>query len=226
MSPQAGFVLQEEIIPRLRSAIPKSVLCVGCEDPQELVSDAITMAARMLDRVERQGKLGKVSPSNISYYTIQHLKSGRRSTGSSNSDVLGSATQLNGRSTTTSFDEPVHEESELGEEFTVNDVLSLDDEDPGQKACRKIDWEELLGSLTERQQLLVECMLAGKNRVQAARSIGVSTWTITHDKMRLAEKIVEFMGADILVTIAKLPGWKDNLNAERELLACKYDRRN
>jgi len=120
----------------------------------------------------------------------------------------------------------LHEESELGEEFTVNDVLSLDDEDPGQKACRKIDWEELLGSLTERQQLLVECMLAGKNRVQAARSIGVSTWTITHDKMRLAEKIVEFMGADILVTIAKLPGWKDNLNAERELLACKYDRRN
>ena len=51
MSPQAGFVLQEEIVPRLRSAVPKSVLCVGSEDHQELVSDAITMAAKMLDRV-------------------------------------------------------------------------------------------------------------------------------------------------------------------------------
>jgi DNA-directed RNA polymerase specialized sigma subunit len=153
------------------------------------------------------------------------MKSGRRSCGSSNSDVLGTGTQLNGRSTTTSFDEPVHEESELGEEFTVNDMLSIDHEDPAEKAARRLDWDEFLSSLTEREQLLVECMLAGKNRVQAARSIGVSTWTITHDKMDLARKILEFMGADILVMIAKIPGWKNNLNAERELLACKFDRR-
>ena len=141
-------------------------------------------------------------------------------------DVFLTCFQLNGRSLTTSFDEPVHAETELGEVFTVNDVLSLDDEDPGQKACRKIDWEELLGSLTKRQQLLVECMLAGKNRVQAARSIDVSSWTINYDRTRLAEKIVEFMGADILVTIARIPGWKNNLNANRERLACKGDRRN
>ena len=223
MSPQAGFLLQEEIVPRLRSAIPRNVNQIGSEDAEELIQDSICLAAKLLDRTERQGKT--VTPGNIAYYTILHMKSGRRSTGASNADVLGSATQLNGRSTTTSFDEPVHEETELGEEFTVNDVLSLDDEDPGQKACRKIDWEELLDSLTEREQMLVECMLAGKNRVQAARSIGVSSWTINYDRTRLAEKIVEFMGADILVTIARIPGWENNLNAERELLACKYDRR-
>jgi hypothetical protein len=223
MSPQAGWILQEEIVPRLRSAIPRNVNQIGSEDAEELIQDATVMAAKMLDRTERQGKT--VTPGNIAYYTILHMKSGRRSIGSSNSDVLGTGTQLNGRSTTTSFDEPVHEETELGEEFTVNDVLSLDDEDPGQKACRKIDWEELLGSLTKRQQLLVECMLAGKNRVQAARSIGVSSWTINYDRTGLAQKILEFMGADILVMIAKIPGWKNNLNAERELLACKYDRR-
>jgi DNA-directed RNA polymerase specialized sigma24 family protein len=223
MSPQAGWILQEEIVPRLRSAIPRNVNQIGSEDAEELIQDSIVMAAKMLDRTERQGKT--VTPGNIAYYTILHMKSGRRSTGSSNSDVLGTATQLNGRSTTTSFDEPVHEESELGEEFTVNDVLSLDDEDPGQKACRKIDWEELLGSLTKRQQLLVESMLAGKNRVQAARLIGVSSWTVRQDRMELAQKILEFMGADILVEILRIPGWRNNLNAERELLACKYDRR-
>ena len=51
MSPQAGWILQEEIVPRLCGAVPKSVLCVGSEDHQELIQDAITMAARMLDRV-------------------------------------------------------------------------------------------------------------------------------------------------------------------------------
>jgi DNA-binding CsgD family transcriptional regulator len=223
MSPQAGWILQEEIVPRLRAAIPRNVNFVGSEDAEELIQDATCMAARLLDNAERANKT--VTPGNIAYYTILHMKSGRRSCGSSNSDVLGTGTQLNGRSTTTSFDEPVHEESELGEEFTVNDVLSLDDEDPGQKACRKIDWEELLGSLTERERMLVRSMLAGKNRVQAARSIGVSSWTITHDKMELARKILEYMGADILVVIAKIPGWRNNLNAERELLACKFDRR-
>ena len=78
MSPKAGFVLQEEIYPRLCSAIPKSVCFVGAEDAEELIQDATAMAARMIDRVESQGKLGRVSASNIAYYTIQHAKSGRR----------------------------------------------------------------------------------------------------------------------------------------------------
>jgi hypothetical protein len=150
MSPQLGWILQEEIVPRLRSAIPRNVNYVGSEDAEELIQDATCMAARLLDNAERANKT--VTPGNIAYYTILHMKSGRRSCSSSNSDVLGTGTQLNGRSTTTSFDEPVHEESELGEEFTVNDVLSLDDEDPGQKACRKIDWDEFLCSLTERER--------------------------------------------------------------------------
>jgi hypothetical protein len=223
MSPQAGWILQEEIVPRLRSAIPRNVNYVGSEDAEELIQDATVMAAKLLDRTEQLGK--RVPPGNIAYYTILHMKSGRRSTGSSNSDVLGTGTQLNGRSTTTSFDEPVHEETELGEEFTVNDVLSIDKEDPAQKAARKMDWDEFLGSLTEREQLLVKCMLDGENHTEAARSIGGSTWTVRQDRMELVRKILEFMGADILVMIAKIPGWKNNLNAERELLACKYDRR-
>jgi predicted transcriptional regulator of viral defense system len=71
--------LQEEIVPRLSGTVPYSVKCIGSEDAQELVQDSIVMAAKMIDRVERQGKMNKVSASNIGYYTIQHLKSGRRS---------------------------------------------------------------------------------------------------------------------------------------------------
>jgi len=36
MSPQAGFLLQDQIIPRLRSAIPNVCHCVGAEDHKEL----------------------------------------------------------------------------------------------------------------------------------------------------------------------------------------------
>ena len=94
MSPQAGWILQEEVLPRLRSAIPRTVNYVGCEDAEELVQDATTIAAKMLHSVELAGKT--VTPGNIAYYAIQHVKSGRRSTGSSTLDVMGRGTQLNG----------------------------------------------------------------------------------------------------------------------------------
>lgn len=56
MSPQAGWILQEEIVPRLRAAIPRSVRGVGCEDAEELVQDSIAVAAKMLDSAEAAGK--------------------------------------------------------------------------------------------------------------------------------------------------------------------------
>ena len=223
MSPQAGWILHEEIVPRLRSAIPRNVNQVGSEDSEELIQDATCMAARLLDNAEKQNKT--VTPGNIAYYTILHMKSGRRSVGSSFSDALGTGTLLNGKSTTTSFDEPVHEESESGEEFTVNDVLSLDNEDPAMKAARKMDWEAFLTGLNAREKSVVESLLAGRNMSELARSLGLDRSTIQYFKNRLADKILDYMGPDILVEIRRLPGWKNNLNAERELLACKHERR-
>jgi hypothetical protein len=119
MSPQTSWILQEEIAPRLRSAIPNSVNQIGSEDAQELIQDSICMAAKLLTNAELANK--SVTPGNIAYYTILHMKSGRRSYGAQTVDVLGTGTQLNGRSTTTSFDEVV-DGDELGEEFTVNEL--------------------------------------------------------------------------------------------------------
>ena len=153
------------------------------------------------------------------------MRSGRRSHGNSNADVLGSATQLNGRSATTSFDEPV-EVGELGEDFTVNDVLSFDDEDPGQKAARKIDWEFFLVNLTDREKAVVEGLLTGLNGSEIGRSLGLDPSTIRYFKQRLGVKILEHFGPDILSEIRKSPKWKNNLNCNREKLACKNVRRN
>src|ERR1039457_5721684 len=99
-------------------------------------------------------------------------------------------------------------------------------EDPATKAARNLDWDVFLARLTERERSLVQCVLAGEKWNGAAKEIGVSINTISFDRTNLARKIVEFMGWDILVQIAQIPGWRDNLNANHERLACKFDRRN
>jgi hypothetical protein len=45
-------------------------------------------------------------------------------------------------------------------------------------------------------------------------------------KERLVQLIQEFMGTDILIEVLRVPGWKNSLNASRERLACRYERRN
>ena len=226
MSPQAGWILNDQIVPRLCAAIPRSVLCVGQEDPQELVQDGITMAAKMIDRVEAQGKLGKVTASNIAYYTIQHLKSGRRAGGSSTVDIMASATQLNGSAKLHSLNEVVSQ-SEAGDEiFELQDVISNDHEDPGTVAARKLDWDTFLAGLSSIELLVVECLSTGKTFREAGRSAGVSDSTMQNYRKKIALKLLEFMGVDILKDIALIPGWRIGLNCERELMACRADRRN
>jgi len=55
MSPQAAWILQDQIAPRLGANIPRNVKCVGAKDHQEFVQDAICMSAKMLERLEQQG---------------------------------------------------------------------------------------------------------------------------------------------------------------------------
>jgi len=113
MSPQAGVVLMQEIAPRLRAAIPKCVKTVGCEDHEELYQDGLAMAAHMLDGLEKRGK--EVTPGNVAYYTLLHLKSGRRSYSTGHTDVMGSATQIGHNSMVLSFEEEVGHDDELNE---------------------------------------------------------------------------------------------------------------
>ena len=104
MSPEAGWLLVDQIVPRLRAVIPRSVLCIGAEDHEELVQDATCLAARIMHNGEKKGK--RVPHSSAAYYALQHCKSGRRSVGHSCSDVHGSShaaqwqkqARINGRS--------------------------------------------------------------------------------------------------------------------------------
>ena len=105
MSPQAGVVLMQEIAPRLRSAIPQCVNKVGAEDDEEIFQDGLCMAAKLMDGLEKRGK--QVTPGNVAYYTLLHLKSGRRSYSTGHTDVMGSATQIAHNSMVLSMEEEV-----------------------------------------------------------------------------------------------------------------------
>ena len=164
---QLRFLLQDQIIPRLKSAIPIAVSFISSEDAQELVQDGTLIAAQMIHNAEQAGKkvvrnpgaarhgarklsaVRTISAGNIAYYTIQKLKCGRRSTGSSTVDVYGSGTQINGATRLTSLDEAAP----------------------------------------------------------------------------VASKIQDFMGSDILIQIRRKPNWKDSLDATREKMACREERK-
>jgi Holliday junction resolvase len=156
MSPQTGFLLQTQVLPRLKSAIPLAVSFIGAEDAQEVVQDGTLIAAQMIHNAEQAGKkvvrnpgagrrsarkVSTISAGNIACYTIQKLKCGRRSTGPSTLDVYGSGTQINGTTRLTSLDEagPVVGLDDVGEPLVLHDVLSNDQEDPATKAARKMD---------------------------------------------------------------------------------------
>ena len=59
---------------------------VGSEDKEEELQDALAVAAKMLHDLEERGK--EVTPGNITYYTILHMKSGRRSYSGGRTDVM------------------------------------------------------------------------------------------------------------------------------------------
>jgi len=224
MSPQAGWLLVDQIVPRLRAVIPRSVLTVGSEDHEELIQDATCLAGRILHNAESNRK--RISPSNAAYYAIQHCKSGRRAVGHSSCDALGSATQLQGRSRLESLEEVVAVNEEAGGGiYLLHDVLSTDADDPSLVAARRMDWQEFLADLPKQERAVVEFLVEGKSGSAIAKKLRTSDSKIQGIKRHLARTLIEFMGPEILQEIQKLPAWKNNINASRERLACKHERR-
>lgn len=72
---------------------------------------------------------------------------------------------------------------------------------------------------------MVELLLAGHTASQIARKFKLDPSTIGYFKQRLAIKCLEHFGQDILKEVVKRPGWRNNLNAGREKLAWKSERR-
>jgi len=225
VSPSVGWILQDQIAPRLGASIPRNVKCVGAEDHQELVQDAICMSAKMLERLEASGKLGRTAgPSSVAYYTIEHMRSGRRSGGSSNVDAMGVGTQYQGHSELHSLSEIVAE-TECGDVLELHDTMTTASDDPGTITARHLDWQLVLAGLTKLELAIVQALAEGLTLRQVGRACKVSLAKVQEFQHRLAVKVVEIMGLDILATVAIRPQWKINLLTWNEQLACRGDRK-
>ena len=86
MTPQAGLLLQTQVVPRLRSAIPNVVPFISPEDAEELTQDGTAIAAKIMHSAEEAGKRlvksarcrrgATITAGNVAYYTIEKLRSG------------------------------------------------------------------------------------------------------------------------------------------------------
>ncbi len=224
MSSHADTVLIDEIVPRLRNTIPHQVSFVGAEDAEEVLQDATLMAARLLASARAKGK--QVTPGNIAYYTMLHIRSGRRSHSASASDAMGTRTQIVGNSRVSSMEAPVASDDASPEDpLTLGDVLASDAEDPSETAARNLDWRALLATLDERTLAVLHSMADEVRLQEVATRHGVCRTTVHGWRNQLTELVRTFMGADVLRLIQRTPRWRENLFALREQMACRLDRR-
>jgi hypothetical protein len=219
MTVKAGQILVNEIVPRIRSIVPRSVLKIGSEDNEEVIQDTIAMAARLLDRNERNGK--PTAACCIAFYSLQHAKSGRRMAGTGKTDAMGPRTQLEGRSAMVSFDEIIHVDELTNEPVTLGDMLADGNEDPSTIGARNIDWEEFLVTQGKRPRAVVRCSAEGGRLQEVADRFKVSYSTINDDRQKLATSVRAYMGDDVLDVVKRLAPWQGNLRASREKLACR-----
>ena len=213
----------DQIEPRLRSAIPQCVRKVGCEDYEELLQDGLTMAAEMLHNLELRGK--QVTPGNVAYYCLLHLKSGRRSYSGGRTDVMGSGTQLDHSSMVLSFEENVGFDEELAEDVRLEDMLASSAEDPSMAAARNLDYEDFLSSHDCRYLCIIHDLASGRTMLDTARGCGMTYNDVRQIRDRLVEDLEEFLGDEAIADAVRVPSWRGNLMQDHEKMACRSDRR-
>jgi len=214
--------LLDQIAPRLKAIIPH-IRPVGAEDAEELLQDALTVAAKMLHDLEERGKT--VTPGNVAYYTILHMKSGRRSYSAGRTDVMNAGTQLDNLSVVLSFEEPAGYDPDTDEEIPLGDMLAGSEDDPAGAAGRAMDWEDFLDSHNPRYEAMVSDFAQGRRATDTAARFGFSnSWA--HDlKARLADDLREHFGEDAIADSMQAPAWRGNIMVDHEKAACRAERR-
>ena len=221
-SPAAETLLLHEVGSRLRYAIPTSVQKVGTDDDDELLQDGLVIALCMLHAAGNSGK--KPTAGNLAYYTLKHLRAGRRSTGCHKNDPLHPAAQLTGRCRVHSMEEPVSSNDSGDESLTLGDVLESRADDPAVEAGRRMDWAQLVQKLDRAARAVLLCLANGRDLTTLVSRLHRSRTSLQNDKERLARIVREILGADILVLAVERAGWRSNLDAYREKQACRWER--
>jgi hypothetical protein len=205
MSPAVQELFMSQIAPILIAAVPRTVLPVGAEDPEELVQDALVAACTAVHRLEQNGK--QIIPKSVAYYTIQRLKTGRRSTGAGRTDVMSPGCQLDGNASLSSLEEPVHV-SDDSEDFTLGDVITSRKDDPSQVAVRNTDWNAFMRKLDGAQQYIIRATAKGESYTSQATHLRVSPAAVTQRCDTIAKRARQFWGDSVLADAQTQPLWR------------------
>lgn len=224
MTPHAGWMLLEEIAPRIKAA-SRCLPRVGADDAEELYQDGLAIAAQMLDSAERNGK--EVAASSIAWYATRHLMCGRRSTYGGRADVLSPAAQLDGRSRLSSLDEET-DDPETGEAIPLGEALAWEADDPSQAAARNLDWQAFLDDGDELTGRMIGAFARGDTMRDLKTATGLSDSGLSGRKRQMAARLLEHFGAsspdDCLADAGRDPVWMADLVVQRDPEACRWDR--
>ncbi|MGH7973058.1 MAG: hypothetical protein ACREIC_30440, partial [Limisphaerales bacterium] len=152
------------------------------------------------------------------------VRQGRRSTGLSTTDAMHPATQLKGRSSIVSLDEPCSSDGEADGPGCLHDCLAAHTEDPAMAAVRHLDWEGLLRALDAKAREVLLCLVKGQDLISLVPILKRSHSTLRTDRRRLARLVREQFGPDILVLVQEQPRWRDTVLATRAKAARRYAR--
>ena len=218
MSPEAGAVLLEQIAPRLKAAVPY-IKGVGTEDAEELFQDGLAMAAKLLHDLEQRGKV--VTGGNVAWYTILHLKSGRRSHSANRTDAYSSGCQLDGKAAVLSMETEIGWDPEMNEPIRLGEFLSCSQDDPSTKAGRNLDWDEFIDSHDYRYGVLLKDMAEGKDVLARSKEWGQKYSQVRVLKEKMEAALREHMGPEAVSDAVRRPAWVGDLHCERERSACR-----
>jgi DNA-binding CsgD family transcriptional regulator len=211
MSPRAGELLLDVIQPMLIAVVPQVVKTTGAEDSDELVQDGMCMAAQAIEVLENQGKA--LMPRSVAYYTIQRLKSGRRSQYAGRMDAMCPSAMLDKQVLISDMDATAHDET--GEEVTFGEMLASDHEDAATLAARDIDWSLIEPLLTVRELKVLQALVEGRGTSEIAITNGVSAPAVTQAKRRIGRKISGSWGEGMVREVGRVPAWRAGLRAAR-----------
>lgn len=220
MSPLASQMLLERILPLLSRTIPHTVMPANGEDSAELIQDGVAIAADMLENDEKAGR--QPLPASIAYYSIQRLKTGRRSYSSSTVDVLSPHAQMTQGFTVSSLDASAADVGDDGDDdATLGDLLACRRDDPASEAARSLDWKEFMAGCTDRQQLILTAIATGDSQKSVATALNVSAPRVCQLRDGLAYDIREHFGEMILAEAMEQPVWRHDMNAKAEKAAAR-----
>jgi len=215
-------MLVQQILPLIAGAIHRGrVKFVGAEDGEELTQDCLALAAQQLDAAERKGQ--PYTPGTIAYYAIKNVKAGRRSTGSSTTDVMAPGTQLQGRAAIRSLDEPVTLADDGDQDdLDLHDLLASPGDDTAVAAARRLDWTGALQYMDARQEGVLRATAMGLSVNETAASYQVSAPRVIQIRHKAGARIREAWGTNGLED--QTPEWRSGMRAVHERRACRLER--